>query len=127
MPNAPLSADALDTLFRNARSYSSWLEKPVGDDTLHELYELMKWGPTSVNCNPARFLFLRTLDAKKRLLPALSPANIEKVMTAPVTAIIGYDMRFFDKLPQLFPHNPNYKDKFAGAPELTEITAFRNG
>lgn len=101
-----LSDEALDQLFRTARSFSYWLDKPVGDDTLHGLYELMKFGPTSANGGPARILFLRTPEAKQRLIPALSPTNVEKVRTAPVTAIIGYDLHFYEHMPTLFPHAP---------------------
>jgi 3-hydroxypropanoate dehydrogenase len=90
-------------------------------------HTLMKWGPTSANCCPARLLFLRTPEAKQRLLPALSPGNVEKSMKAPVTAIIAYDLRFYERMPKLFPHNPGIRDHFAGSPELTEVTAFRNG
>src|SRR5271166_6087736 len=103
--NQPLSDEALDVLFRKARTHTAWLDKPVGDDTLRQVYDLMKFGPTSANSSPGRILFLRTPEAKQRLLPALSPGNVNKTMTAPVTAIIGYDMRFHDKLPKLFPQN----------------------
>lgn len=125
-PAGALNDAALDQIFRNARSFSYWLDKPVGDHTLRQLYELMKWGPTSANGNPARILFLRTLEAKQRLLPALSPANVEKVRAAPVTAIIGYDLRFYEQLPKLFPHAPGYREVFAQCPELAEVTARRN-
>src|SRR6516225_6113008 len=122
-----LNEEGMDLLFRQARTHNSWLPKPVTDDTLRELYELMKWCPTSANCSPARILFLRTPEAKQRLLPALSPGNVDKTMKAPVTAILAYDLRFYDHLPKLFPHNPGIRDLFARSPELTEITAFRNG
>src|ERR1700674_2828758 len=89
MGNA-LSEEGLDLLLRNARSHNAWLDKPVSDYTLRQLYDLMKWGPTSANCSPARILFLCTPEAKQRLLPALAPGNVEKTMTAPVTAIVGY-------------------------------------
>lgn len=121
-----LSDAALNQLFRSARSFSSWLEKPVSDDTLRRLYDLMKWGPTSANGSPARILFLRTAAAKQRLIPALSPTNVEKVQTAPVTAIIGYDLHFYEQMPKLFPHAPGYRDVFAQSPELAEVTARRN-
>ncbi len=120
---AALSDDALDQLFRTARTFSFWLDQPVSDDTLRRLYDLMKWGPTSANSSPARILFLRTPEAKQRLIPALSPTNVEKVQTAPVTAIIGYDLRFYDRLPQLFPHAPGYRDLYAQSPALAEVTA----
>jgi len=122
----PLSDEALDQIFRQARTHRSWLDKPVSDETLHQLYNLMKWGPTSANTSPARILFLRTPEAKQKLAPALSPGNVEKTMQAPVTAIIGYDLRFYEKLPKLAPHSPKMRDSFAGDPQLTEITAKRN-
>jgi len=121
-----LSDEVLDQLFRTARSFSYWLDKPVSDDTLRRLYELMKWGPTSANGSPARILFLRTPEAKQRLIPALSPTNVEKARTAPVTAIIGYDLHFYEQMPTLFPHAPGYRDVFAKSPELAEVTARRN-
>ncbi len=124
--NTRLNDISLDQLFRKARSHNGWLDKPVDDAILHELYELMKWGPTSANGSPARIVFVRTLEGKQRLLPALKPGNVDKTMSAPVTAIIGYDTRFYDKLPQLFPHNPAVRDWFAGNPELVEATALRN-
>jgi 3-hydroxypropanoate dehydrogenase len=122
-----LSEQALDVLFRKARTHNSWLDKPVSDDLLHRLYDLMKWGPTSANCSPARILFLRTPEAKQRLRPALSPNNVEKTMKAPVTAIIAHDMKFYELLPRLFPHNPGAREWFSNSPELAEVTAFRNG
>ena len=124
--NNRLSDEGMNLLFREARTHSHWLDKPVSDETLRELYGLMKWAPTSVNGNPARLIFLRTPEAKQRLLPALATGNVEKTMTAPVTAIIGYDLHFFEKLTKLAPHSPKYRDMFANAPELTEITARRN-
>jgi len=123
----PLSSQALDVLFRQARTYNTWLDKPVSDDLLRELYDLMKYGPTSANSCPVRILFLRTREAKERLRPALSPANVEKTMLAPVTAIIGNDLEFFEQTPKLFPHNAAMRDLFAGSQRLAEITAFRNG
>ncbi len=98
-----LKNEALDLLFRNARSYSSWQNKPVSDGILQQLYELMKWGPTSANSNPVRIVFVRSKEAKERLRPALAPGNVDKTMTAPVTAIIAYDLKFYEKLPRLFP------------------------
>jgi 3-hydroxypropanoate dehydrogenase len=120
-----LSEEGMDLLFRKAHTHGSWLDKPVSDDTLRELYELMKWGPTSANCCPARFLFLRTPEAKARLKPALAPGNVAKTMAAPVTAIIGYDMKFYEYLPKLFPHT-DARAWFADKPELSVITAQRN-
>jgi len=120
-----LSEEGMDLLFRKAHTHGSWLDKPISDDTLRELYELMKWGPTSANCCPARILFLRTPEAKARLKPALAPGNVEKTMAAPVVAIIGYDMKFYDYLPKLFPHT-DARAWFASTPELAVITAQRN-
>jgi 3-hydroxypropanoate dehydrogenase len=117
---------ALDQLFRKARTHNAWLDKPVSDDTLRQLYDLLKWAPTSANTNPARFVFLRTERARERLIPALAPANVDKVKTAPVTVIIAYDLLFFDKLPKLFPHAPAMRENFARNPQLVEVTARRN-
>jgi 3-hydroxypropanoate dehydrogenase len=126
MPS-PLPDAALDTLFRQARTHSAWLDRPVSDALLHQLYDLLKWGPTSANTGPARILFLRTPEAKARLKPALSPGNLEKTMKAPVTAIVAYDLKFYEKLPQLFPAMAAARDKFAGDAELAKTSAFRNG
>jgi 3-hydroxypropanoate dehydrogenase len=125
--NTPLGDEALDQLFREARTHNAWLDRTVSDEMLRRLYDLMKWAPTSANGSPARILFLRTPEAKERLRPALSPPNVEKTMAAPVTAIIGHDELFYEKLPTLFPHNPAIRDVFANAPDLAAITAFRNG
>jgi 3-hydroxypropanoate dehydrogenase len=122
-----LSEDGLDLLFREARTHSHWLDKPVSEETLRELYDLLKWGPTSMNCCPARILFLRTAEAKQRLLPALASGNVEKTMSAPVTAIIGYDYNFYEHLPKLFPAYASARDMFANSPEVAEPTARRNG
>jgi 3-hydroxypropanoate dehydrogenase len=121
-----LDAPALDQLFRAARTHNGWLPQPVTDDELHAIYELMKWAPTSANCSPARIVFVRSREAKERLRPALSPGNLEKTMAAPVTAIIGHDLEFYEKLPQLFPH-ADARSWFAGKPAAIETTAFRNG
>ncbi len=118
---------ALDLLFRKARSHNGWLDKPVTDDLLRQLYELMKWGPTSANCSPARIVFVRTPANKERVRPALSPNNVEKTMTAPVIAIVAYDSRFYEHLPQLFPRNPQVAELFASNAALSATTAFRNG
>jgi 3-hydroxypropanoate dehydrogenase len=117
---------ALNILFREARTYAAWLPRPVTDDMLRQLYDVMKWAPTSANAAPARFAFLRSAEAKERLRPALAPMNVDKAMTAPVIALIGYDVKFYDQLPKLFPHNPGMAKLFAGNPELTEATARRN-
>lgn len=122
-----LDGKSLDQIFRSARTQNGFLDEPVADAQLKELYELLKWGPTSLNCSPARFVFLRTREAKDRLRPALQPRNLEKTLKAPVTAIIAIDDAFFEKLPQLLPHNPNAIHLFDGNPSLAETTAFRNG
>jgi 3-hydroxypropanoate dehydrogenase len=122
-----LADDALDALFRGARSHNAWRDEPVSDDTLRELYGLMRMAPTSANTSPARFVFLRTKEAKARLAPALSSGNMEKTMAAPVTAIIAYDPKFYEKLPQLFPHNPDARGWFTSNEALAATTAFRNG
>jgi len=117
----------LDLLFRAARTQNGWLDTPVTDDQLRQIYALMRMGPTSANCCPARLVFVRTPEAKARLLPALSPGNVDKTRAAPVTAIIGYDTRFHELLPKLFPHRPEMADNFAKNAALAETTAFRNG
>ena len=117
----------LDLLFCKARTHRDWLDKPVSDDTLGEIYDLMKWGPTSANSCPARILFLRTAEAKQRLLPALAKGNEGKTMKAPVTAILAYDEKFYSKMAELSPHAPNAGKPFADSPPLAAITAFRNG
>ena len=114
-------------LFEDARTQNGFLPDPVGDDTLRRIYELMKWGPTSANCSPARFLFVRSPEAKARLAPCMSAGNRAKTLQAPVTAIIGMDMAFYEKLPQLFPHDQSARSWFEGKPEVIKATAFRNG
>jgi 3-hydroxypropanoate dehydrogenase len=116
----------LDAIFRKARTHNAFLDRPVSDATLRELYDLLKWGPTSANSEPARFVFLVSRQAKERLRPALSPANLDKTMSAPVTAIVAYDLEFHERLPKLFPHT-DARSWFAGKPELILTTAFRNG
>lgn len=123
---APLSDHALDQLFRTARTANAWTPEPVSADLLRELYELSKWGPTSANVSPARFVFLTTADAKARLAPHLSSANRAKTIDAPVTVIIAYDLDFAERVPELFPHNPGAKAWFAD-PEVAAVTAIRNG
>jgi 3-hydroxypropanoate dehydrogenase len=122
-----LTDESLDILFRKARTHRNWLPKPVSDDLLRELYDLMKWCPTSANSCPARILFLRTPEAKQRLLPALAQGNVDKTMAAPVTAIVAYDLKFYDQLPKLSPRDPKMRDLFSNSPELAATTAFRNG
>src|SRR6266849_5119982 len=100
----PLTSDALDTLLVKARTHSAWLDQPVSDETLHQIYDLMKYGPTSANCSPARIVFAKSKEAKEKLLPCLAPPNADKTKVAPVTAIIAMDMAFYEHLPKLFPH-----------------------
>lgn len=116
----------LDVLFREARTYSKWQPRPVSDDTLRTLYDLLKWAPTSANAAPARFAFLRTKDAKERLRPALAPLNVEKTMMAPVTVIVAYDLKFYEQLPRLFPQSPGMAKLFERNPEMVEEIAKRN-
>ncbi|CAH1654605.1 malonic semialdehyde reductase [Chelatococcus asaccharovorans] len=120
-----LNDDALDQLFREARTANKWQDKPVGEDVLHALYDLLKFGPTSANCCPARFLFVHTPEGKKRLSPAMSAGNRDKTMAAPVNVVVAYDPHFADELPFLFPHQ-DARPWFA-APEVAYQTAFRNG
>lgn len=124
-PRPPLDALALDVLFRTARTHNRFTDQPVTDDELRELYDLLKMAPTSANCSPARFLFLRTEGAKLKLRPALSAGNTDKTMKAPVVAIVAYDPKFYDYLPRLFPH-ADARIWFANNPDLAEETAFRN-
>lgn len=122
-----IDAAGLDLLFREARTHNKWTDRPVADETLQELYDILKFGPTSANSSPARFVFIRSKEAKARLAPALSSGNTEKTMTAPVTVIVAYDPKFHEKLPTLFPHNPDAKSWFTSNDSLAATTAFRNG
>ncbi|MEA1677594.1 malonic semialdehyde reductase [Nitrospirillum sp. BR 11163] len=122
----PLTEAGKDLLFRTARTQNGWIDKPVPEALLRELYDLFKFGPTSANCSPARVVFVTSAEGKERLKPALSGNNTEKTMTAPVTAIIGYDLAFYDQLPRLFPH-ADARSWFTSSEELARTTAFRNG
>ena len=118
---------ALNTLFREARSsYAKWQPRPVSDQTLHDLYDLVKWAPTSANAEPGRFAFLRSKESKERLRPALAPLNVDKTMSAPVTVIVAYDLRFYVQLVKLFPQKPGMAKLFEDNPEMVESTAKRN-
>ncbi|HEY7653011.1 MAG TPA: malonic semialdehyde reductase [Methylomirabilota bacterium] len=121
-----LSDDGLDLIFRKARTHRAWLDRPVPDALLRQVYELACLGPTSANCSPMRLLFVKTREAKERLRPCLSPGNVDKTMQAPVTAIIGHDLEFYEQLPRLFP-TADMRANFVGKPELIAATAFRNG
>ncbi|MFA1803483.1 malonic semialdehyde reductase [Xanthomonas campestris pv. campestris] len=120
-----LNAAALDQLFRTARTQNAFLDTPVSEDLLHELYDLVKWGPTAANGSPARFVFVTTAEGKEKLKPALSEGNAAKTLAAPVTAIIGFDEDFHEKLPYLFPH-ADAKSWFDGPRTARTESAFRN-
>lgn len=120
-----IAEQALDRIFRQARTHNAWLPKRVSVETLREAYNLARFGPTSANSSPARFVFLESVAAKARLLPALAPLNVEKTKAAPVTAIIAWDAEFYEKLPQLFPH-ADMRSYFVGNQKFAEETAFRN-
>ncbi|MBK19926.1 MAG: malonic semialdehyde reductase [Rhodospirillaceae bacterium] len=121
-----ISEDGLDLLLRQARTHNAWTDKPVSDDQLKSLYNLVINGPTSGNCLPSRFIFCRTPEAKARLIACVNPGNVAKIEAAPVCVIIGYDVAFWEHLPRLFPHRDMtgpYKDN----PQNAETAAFRNG
>jgi 3-hydroxypropanoate dehydrogenase len=126
MPHA-VSDEALDTLFRAARSHNRWTDEPVSDALLMTVYDLMRWGPTSGNITPARILFITSMDAELRLKPLLDEGNREKSMTAPAVAIIAYDLDFPETLSILKPRSPGAKNYYAGKPALVQEDAFRNG
>jgi 3-hydroxypropanoate dehydrogenase len=117
---------ALEQIFLSARTHNAWQDKPVPDEILVKIVDLMKLGPTSANCEPARIVFVKSPEAKRRLEPFLSSGNRDKTMKAPATAILGYDLEFYEKLPRLFPHT-DAKSWFTGKPEHIVETAFRNG
>lgn len=121
-----LDSTALKTLFLDARTHNGWEDTPIEDDVLKELWDLVRMAPTSANCSPARIVFVTSDTGKQRLKPCLMDGNVEKTMAAPVTAIIGHDMTFYEKLPQLFPHT-DARSWFVGNDDLIAETAFRNG
>jgi 3-hydroxypropanoate dehydrogenase len=121
----PIDGAALDTLFRAARTQNKWLDRPLGDDQLIALYDLMKWGPTSANSFPIRIVFVTSAAAKERLKALVFEGNRPKIAGAPVTAILGYDTQFYEWLPRLFPHR-DMRSAFAGRPQFAEVSAFRN-
>ena len=123
--DAPLDDAALDALFRTARTQNKWRDLPVSDELLRRLYDLLKMGPTSANCCPARFVFVRTPEGKERLRPALSSGNLEKTMKAPVTVIVAEDAEFHDRLPKLFPH-ADARPWFTSSLQAANEAAFRN-
>ncbi|WGI26712.1 malonic semialdehyde reductase [Halomonas alkaliantarctica] len=121
-----IDQNAIATLFTEARTHNVWQDRDVNEETLRELYNLMHFGPTSMNCQPARILFLTTDEAKGRLKPALMPGNQEKTMKAPVVAVLGFDTEFYEHLPRMFAHNKDAKSLFEGKPDFIHSTAFRN-
>lgn len=122
---AALDENALDVLFRSARTHNAWQPRPVTEEVLRAVWDLAKMGPTSANCMPARIVFVVSREAKERLRPCLAEGNVEKTMAAPATAIIGYDLSFYERLPELFPHT-DARSWFVGNEALIERTAFRN-
>lgn len=121
-----IDSSSLATLFTEARTHNAWQKADVSDGVLRELVELMRWAPTSANMSPARIVFVKSAEAKAKLKPLLMEGNVEKTMAAPVTAIIGHDLKFYDHLPKLFPH-ADARSWFAGNDEFIKVSAFRNG
>ena len=121
-----LNDAGLDLLFREARTHNGWADKEVSDVLLQAVFDLAKMGPTSANCSPQRIVYVKTQAGKEKLKPALMAGNVEKTMAAPVTAILGYDLEFYEQLPKLFPHT-DARSWFLGNDDLIEATAFRNG
>ncbi len=122
---ATITQDVLDQLFFTARTQNGWLEQPVADDQLRQIFDLMKWAPTSANSSPARFVFVKTPAAKERLLACAAPGNVEKIKAAPVCVIVAEDLEFYEKLPKLFPH-ADARSWFVGNQAMIEKTSFRN-
>ena len=120
-----LPEEALEQIFTKARTHSVWLPEPISDELLRHIYDLMKWGPTSANSSPGRIVFVKSKEAKEKLLACMAEGNVEKTRTAPVSAIIAQDMEFYEKFPKLFPH-ADARSWFAGNKPLIESTAFRN-
>jgi 3-hydroxypropanoate dehydrogenase len=121
-----LDQNGLDLLFQNARTFSHWLDKPVDDDILHKLFEELRMAPTSANCSPGRFVFVRSTESKAKLKPCLDEGNVAQSMAAPVTAIVATDFEFYEHLPHLYPH-ADARSWFAGMPDKIHDGGFRNG
>lgn len=121
-----LSDEDLDTIFRSARSHNRWTGEGISNVQIEAIYDLLRWGPTSANCSPARFVFCKSQASRDKLADCVSQGNKEKVRTAPLVVIIGMDRKFYDKIPQLFPHNPSARDWFAHDEKVAQETAFRN-
>jgi 3-hydroxypropanoate dehydrogenase len=124
---SPLAASALDQLFRNARTPNDWMDTPVDKATVHALYDLLKWGPTSANSSPARFRWVQSAEGKSRLASLAMDANRPKILAAPLTVIIGHDLDFPDTMPKLFPARGEMMRQWFSQPGIAEVTAFRNG
>jgi 3-hydroxypropanoate dehydrogenase len=123
--NTPISISSIQQLFTVARTHHAWLDTPVADELLQEIYDLTKWGPTSANGSPVRIVFVKSKSAKEKLLPAIAAPNVPQVLAAPVTAIIAYDQKFYDQLPRLFPAY-DMRPMLVANPSMSEQTAFRN-
>lgn len=123
----PTDLETLKRVFTEARTFNKFTDQPVHDATIEQLYELMKWGPTSMNTQPARYVFIRSSEAKERLLASLAPGNVEKTKAAPLTVIVAYAPAFYEELPTQFKANPGARDLFAYNAALAQSTAFRNG
>ncbi|MBP0439093.1 malonic semialdehyde reductase [Tianweitania sediminis] len=123
---SPVDANVIAQIFTEARTYNKWSDEDIDDGTIRALYDLVKVGPTSANCSPGRFCFVKSPAAKQKLAPALSRANLEKTLQAPLTVIVAHDEAFYEKLPQLFPH-ADAKSWFTSSPATAHETAFRNG
>jgi 3-hydroxypropanoate dehydrogenase len=126
MANA-VSSEAVDQIFRTARTYNEWLETTVDERVVRDLYDLLKWGPTSANVSPARFVWVRSPEGKAKLAAFAAERNQPKILAAPLTVIIGNDLDFADKLPKLLPHNAEAIQKAFAQPGVAEVTASRNG
>ena len=122
-----VSAESLDQIFRSARTYNGWTDTPVEEGMVRDLYELLKWGPTSANSSPARFIWLRTTEGKAKLAGLATEKNRPKILEAPLTVIIGNDLDFADALPKLMPQNAEATQKAFAQPGMSEVTAMRNG
>ncbi|MFT4436052.1 malonic semialdehyde reductase [Caballeronia sp. 15715] len=122
-----LNDQSLDQIFRSARTFSSWADRPVEDDTVREIYDLMKWGPTSANSSPARFVWVRSSDGKATLAGHAAEPNKAKILQSPVTVIIGHNLDFAAELPKLLPHAAEFMQQYFAAPGVAEVTAMRNG
>src|ERR1700689_1205265 len=124
---AALPDHSLDQIFRSARTFNGWADRPIEDDAVREIYDLMKWGPTSANCSPARFVWVHSAAGKATLAGLAAEPNKAKILQAPVTVIIGHDLDFAAALPKLLPHNAEVMQKYFAAPDVAEVTAMRNG